>query len=143
MVCDKTKEVQDGGEEQPTVLQSFSNVRLISPLHTDSCVGTLNITHGTLCWESTIMSESESPLKWRAVFTDINLHALSTDESSGYPPSIYTQIGDNFEEVRMIPEKQRLQALYDALCEGVSRNGDSSSEDLQPSLSKEASENSQ
>ncbi|PXF48882.1 hypothetical protein BWQ96_01438 [Gracilariopsis chorda] len=122
---------QNGVGEQDQVLRSFVNVRLVDEAHTDSLIGTLQITQKTVLWQSSSSSQSQPPSEWTVNFTDINLHAMSTDESSGYPPSIYAQTGEEFKEVRMIPEESQLRELYDALCEGVARNGDAASSDME------------
>lgn len=106
-------------------------MRLVDEAHNDSPVGTLEITQDKVLWQSSSSSESQPSSDWTVSFSDINLHAMSTDESSGYPPSIYAQTGEEFREVRMIPEESQLRELYDALCDGVARNEDAASSDME------------
>ncbi|CAN8072424.1 unnamed protein product [Agarophyton chilense] len=133
MVRNSTDEAlskENGTGVSITVLKSFENVRLITEAEEQSAPGSLHVMQESLRWECTSDSPTHSAAFWTVDFVDINLHAISTDGSNGYPPSIYAQTGDDYKEVRMIPEESRLQELYDALCEGVVRNEDSASEDM-------------
>ncbi|KAI0558525.1 PH-like protein [Gracilaria domingensis] len=122
--ADDASSKENGADSQNLILIRFENVYLVNDSEEQTPPGTLNITPESLRWES------ESAPSLTINFADINLHAISTDASNGFPPSIYAQTGDDFREIRMIPEESRLQELYNALCEGVVRNEDSTSEDM-------------
>lgn len=112
-------------ERQPALsYPSFQGIKLLCADIPDSMVGALNITEDSLKWTATV-SDGQEQISWSKAFKEINLHAMATDEGSGYPPCIYVQMGEDCTEVRLVPQSTvDLKDIYDALCAGVARNSD-------------------
>lgn len=67
----------------------------------------------------------EENAHWNTALVEVNLHAISTDASSGHPACIYAQIGNEYDEIRLIPsgdDAVSLNTLYEALCVAVEQN---------------------
>lgn len=124
MAIESAPKEQDLSSAPEHSVKVFEAVRLVLQ-DSDLPSGTLKITQTELTWTPS----TEAQQAWGTKFVDISLHAISTDESSGYPPCIYAQFGDDCDEFRLIPDDEsRLRELYDALCEGAEKNVDEEQE---------------
>lgn len=85
----------------------------------EDITGLLTVTNRRMCWHSCAPDAGgSSDVGLSVPLVDIALHAISRDSSGGTRPCIYSQVGDEDEELRLFPlcPDEDLGEIFDAMC---------------------------
>jgi len=121
--------VEEGGDDAASSSFVGSGPRL----------GKLRVTSEKVefCADSEKVAMREPRFRWETGFSEISMHALSSDAGFSMSPCVYCQlVGDDEEaiqEVKFVPkDASTVQAIFDALSRGVALHPDRSGENEEP-----------
>lgn len=108
------------GQAPEASLHTTLNVTVSGLNLREQVAGLLTITGENLRWSAS--DGSGAPGSGLLLpFRSISLHAVSRDPSSGLPPCIYAQVGEEDDELRIFPSQveTELDPLFAAMCDAA------------------------
>jgi len=112
-------------QPEETIRMTQENVVQHSPFYEGSSSGTLIITNQRVAWINSGNKAQSSSYRFR----DISLHAMA--QTAFGEPCLYCHLDtEDVTEIRFIPsDKDGLQPIYQAFCQGAMENPDSDEEE--------------